>query len=171
MEVDMKARNIILAIAAAAVLAVPAFAGAQPGPGGGPGWHHRGPGGDHLGFFDRALPRMADELGLSDEQLEQIEAIIDAARPEIDGYVEQLRAGRDAFRAANDDPTVFDEAAFRSHADAQHAIQTDLMVAVGRARAKAFQVLNAEQRAQLEEMRGDCGKRFSRRGGKRRSSS
>jgi Spy/CpxP family protein refolding chaperone len=178
MEVDMKARHIILTIAAVAVLAAPTTVLAQGGPGGGfgqhrgdAGWHGGGEGGDHLGFFERMLPRMADELSLSDEQLEKIEAILDAARPEIEGYAEQLRNGREAYRAANDDPTVFDEGAFLVHAAAQHEIQTKLMVVVGNAKAEVFSVLNEEQRQQLEEMRGSFGRKASRRGGGRRSGS
>jgi Spy/CpxP family protein refolding chaperone len=166
----MKARHIILTIAAVAVLAAPTTVLAQRGPGGGPGWHGGGEGGDHLGFFERRLPRMAEELGLSDEQLEKIQAIADAARPEIEAHAEQLRESREAYRAANDDPTVFDEAAFRSHAAAQHEIQTDLMVAVGKAKADVFAVLTPEQREQLEEMRASFGGRKAfRRGGGHRS--
>lgn len=167
----MKARNTILTIAVVALLAVPTSALAQRGPGGGPGWHGEGMGGDHLRFFERRLPRMAEELGLSDEQLEKIEAIVDSARPEIESYAEQLRESREAYRATNDDPTVFNEGAFRAHAAAQHEIQTDLGVAVGKTKAEVFKVLTAEQIEQLEEMRENSGKRSYRRGGGRRSSS
>lgn len=165
----MKARHMILTIATAVLCTAPMAALAQGGPGGGPGWHGGDMGGDHLGFFERGLPRMAEELGLGDEQLEKIQAIADAARPEIEGYAERLRKSREAYRAANDDPTVFDEASFRSHAADQHEIQTDLMVAVGKAKAEIFAVLTPEQREQLEEMRGSFGKRAFRRGGGRRS--
>jgi Spy/CpxP family protein refolding chaperone len=174
----MKARNIILTIAALATLAAPTTVLAQGGPGGGPGHHGPGPGwsgepggGDHLGFFERGLPRMAEALGLSDEQLEEIQAVIDAARPQIEDYAEQLREGREAYRAANDDLTVFNENAFRVHALEQHEIQTDLMVVVGKAKADIFSLLTSEQRDQLEEMRGNFGRKSFRRGGGRRSAS
>jgi Spy/CpxP family protein refolding chaperone len=187
MEVDMKARHIILTMAAIAVLAAPAAVSAQQGPGpgdgSGPGWgggsgpHGGGPGrfghpedGDGLRFFEHMLPRLAEELGLSDEQLSQIQAIIDAARPEIEGYVEQLREGREAYRADNDDPTVFNETAFRAHAEAQHSIQTELGVIAGQAKADALKVLTPEQLEQLDEMRGNFGGKSYRRGGGRRSS-
>jgi Spy/CpxP family protein refolding chaperone len=43
------------------------------------------------------------------------------------------------------------------------------MVVAGKAKADVFAVLTPEQREQLEEMRGDFGKRSFRRGGGRRS--
>jgi Spy/CpxP family protein refolding chaperone len=167
----MKARNIILTIAAVAILAAPATALAQRGSGGGPGWHGDGMGGDHLGFFERRLPRMAEELGLSDEQLEKIQAIADAARPEIEKYAEQLRNGRETYRAEHGNPAEFDESTFRAHAQDQHLVQTELMVVVAKARAEIFAQLTPEQIEQLEEMRGSFNKRAFRRGGGRRSGS
>jgi Spy/CpxP family protein refolding chaperone len=88
----------------------------------------------------------------------------------MDGYAEQLREGREAYRAQNEDPTVFDEGAFRSHIEAQNDIQVELAVAVANARAKIFSELTQQQRDQLEEMRGSFDKRSSRRGGGRHSS-
>jgi Spy/CpxP family protein refolding chaperone len=185
----MRARHIILIIAAAIFLAAPTTVSAQAGPGpgdgsgpvggwgggrgphgGGPGWFGDPEGGDGLHFFEHMLPRLAEDLGLSDEQLEEIQAILDAARPEIEDLIEQLREGREAYRASIDDPTVFDEPAFRTHAEAQHKIQTELGVVAGKARADALKVLTPEQLAQLEEMRGSFGEKMLRRGGGRRPS-
>ena len=168
----MKARHIILTITAAVLCTAPMAAVAQGGPGGGPGWRGGGPGNDHLGFFEHKLPQLAEELGLSDEQLEKIKNIADTARPEIEKYAEQLRNERESYRAINDDPAFFDEDAFRTHAAAQHEIQTELTVLVGKARAEIFAQLSPEQIEQLEEMRGSFGKRGAfRRGGGHRSGS
>jgi Spy/CpxP family protein refolding chaperone len=167
----MKARHIILTIAAAVICTAPMAAIAQGGPGEGPGWHGGGMGGDHLGFFERRLPRMAEELGLSDEQLEKIQAIADAVRPEIEKYAEQLRNGREAYRAENDNPAEFDEPTFRAHVQDQQLVQTELMVVAAKAKAEIFAQLTPEQIEQLEEMRGSFGKRAFRRGGGRRSGS
>ncbi len=183
----MRARNIILTIAAAALIAIPLTLVAQgvpgggsgQGPGGGPGgaaWGH-GPGGagfgggpgDGLGMFDRMLPRLAERLGLTDEQLDEIRTILDEARPRIADFSDQLDAGRAAYREANPDPTVFDEGAFRTHAAEQAGIQIDLMVLTQSTRARALSVLTPEQLAQLEEMRNEHGKRFTRRSGGRRT--
>ena len=182
----MKARNIILTIAAIAVLAAPAAVFSQQGPGNGDGtgsgWgnrghrggamgRHGGGPGDHMGFFERMLPRLAERLELSDEQLEQIQTIVDATRPEIEVLTDQLRTGREEFRASNEDPTVFNEAEFRAHADSQHKIQTEIGVIAGVAKAKVYQVLTPEQREQLQDMRGNFGRKGSRSGAGRRSGS
>ena len=198
----MRARNIILTIAAIAVLAAPTAVLAQQGPGPGSGsgscdgsgpgdgsgtgsgWggshgRHGGGqgrfGGDDAGhglrFFERMLPRMAEELGLSDEQLSQIQAIVDEARPQIENFTQQLRDEREAYRAANDDPTYFDEAAFLVHAEKQHGIQIQLGVVAGHAKAAALDVLTDEQIEQLDDMRGNSGYGKARRGSGRRSSS
>jgi len=186
----MKARHIILTIAAVAVLAVPATVFAQTGPGpgdgsgsggawgggygphgGGQGRFGGGDGADGLRFFERMLPRVAEELDLSEAQLSEIQTIVEEARPKIEALAQQLREGREAYHAANEDPTVFSEGAFRAHAVAQHSIQTELGVVTGQAKADAFKVLTPEQIAQLEEMRGNFGKGRSRRSGGRRSSS
>ena len=178
----MKTQKIILTILAAVLIAVPGSALAQSGPGYGPGGGGYGPHGGHLGgfaggdeggilrFLEHMLPRLAERLELSDEQVAQIQAILDEARPDIEKYVGLLRERREAHRAANNDPTVFEDVAFRLHIADQHADQVELMVVAGTAKADVFQVLTPEQREQLEEMRGDFGKRSLRRGGGRRSS-
>ncbi|MBD3872618.1 MAG: Spy/CpxP family protein refolding chaperone [Acidobacteria bacterium] len=177
----MKTRNIILTILAAVLIAVPGSTLAQSGPGYGPGGSGYGPpggqtrgsaGGEGEGIlrsFEHALPQLAERLELSDEQVAQIQAILDKARPEIEKYAELRRKRREAYRAANNDPTVFDEVAFRSHAAYQDADQVELMVVVGTAKAEIFQVLTPEQLEHFEEMRADSGKRSFRRGGGRRS--
>ncbi len=195
----MRARHIILTFAAIAVLAAPATVLAQQGPGpgngtgtcdgsgpgggtgSGPGWNggqgpHRGwrgagEGPDGLDFFERMLPRMAEELGLTQEQLDEIQSIVDAARAKIEEerYFEQLWTEREAYRAANDDPRSFNESAFRAHAATQNQIQTELRVVLGQAKAEALNVLTAEQLEQLEELRGSFGRKSYRRGGGRRS--
>jgi len=186
----MKAQHIILTIAAVMVLAAPTTVLAQTGPGPGDGsgsggaWGGgQGPyggrpgrfgnpeGADGLRFFERMLPRLAEEIGLSDEQLSEIQAVVDEARPKIEGYSQQLREGRETYREAIEDPTYFNEEAFRAHAKAQHSIQTELGVVAGQAKADALKVLTPEQLAQLEEMRGNFGQKAFRRGGGRRSSS
>jgi Spy/CpxP family protein refolding chaperone len=177
----MKTRNIILTILAAVLIAVPgtvmAQSGSGYGPGGGGGYgphggHHGGfaggDGGGILQFLEHMLPRLTERLELSDGQVAEIQAILDKEGPVIQGYVEDLRNGRETWRETND-PAVFDEAAVTAFAESQGAIHVELMVAADRAKASIFQVLSLEQREQLEEMRGDRGKRFTRRSGGRRT--
>ena len=116
----MKTQNIILTILAAVLIAVPGSALAQSGPGYGPGdggygphsGHHggfaEGHGGDILRFFEHALPRLAERLDLSDEQVAEIQAILDEEGPVIQGFAEDLRSGREAWLETND-PAVFDK--------------------------------------------------------------
>ena len=80
------------------------------------------------------LPRVADELGLTDEQLEEIQAILDAARPEIEDAREQLHALRET-RRENHDPAVFNEGEVRAFAADLAEVQADLMVLGERTRA------------------------------------
>ena len=171
----MKTRNIILTIVAAALIAVPGSAVAQSGPGGGGygphGGHHGGfaggGGGNILQFLEHALPRLAERLELSDEQVAQIQAILDEEGPVIQGHVEELRSGREEWRETND-PAVFEENSVRTFAESQGLIHVKLMVAADRAKARVFQVLSPEQQQQLEEMRNNRDKRFMRRTGGRR---
>ncbi len=176
----MKARNIVLTITLAVLVAAPLVIVAQTpqgnGPGSGQGGPHRGGGhsgsfggGQGLGFFDRMLPRVAEQIGLSEEQVEQIQGVVDEIRPTMESYLEELRAGREEYRALNNDPTVFDEGAFRAHADTQHEIQTNLRVVVEKTKAEVFGILTPEQREELEEMRADMGQRFKRRSSGRRA--
>ncbi|HSO22473.1 MAG TPA: Spy/CpxP family protein refolding chaperone [Chondromyces sp.] len=173
----MKARKIILSIAVAAAIAAPTALLAQGGPGMGPGAGH-GRHGGHMGgfndgagpgFLEHMLPRLAERLTLSDEQVAEIESILDEARPTIEAYAEKIRAGREAYRAAQSDPTTFDEGAFRAHAAEQSRLRTEQMVAAQDAKARALAVLSPEQLAELEAMRGEAGKRHMRRPGGRRS--
>jgi Spy/CpxP family protein refolding chaperone len=175
----MKFRTILLTMATVAVLVAPLMASAQTGAGGGPGSGYGsrgqgfgapGHGGNGLGFFDRALPRLAERLELSDQQMETIQGIVEEARPQMESYAEQLQAGREAWRESNDDPTVFDEGAFRSHVDQQHQIKTELMVLTQQTKAKALAVLTPEQLQQFEQMHEQFGQRFKRGSGHRRGS-
>ncbi len=165
----MRARNVVVIIAAAALIFGVAIAGAAPrdgrcmrgagmhragmhgagmhGPGmrgpemGGPGMH--GP----LGQFVGAL----HELDLTAEQQAQIDAVFEEGRPALHALREKLRASEQAFRAANP-ITTFDEAALRAHVAARAAIQADLEVSAAKARTKLLAVLTPAQLAKLQEM-------------------
>ncbi len=143
------------------------------GPGGGPdggAWGHGPQGGGFghhggLGFLERMLPRLAEKLGLSDEQLEEIQAIVDEARPEIEAATEKLKALHEARRETRG-PAVFSEGEVGAFAADLAEVQVEPMVVTEEARAKALQVLTEDQRQQLEEMRGSFAKRSTRRSGR-----
>ena len=159
----MKARTILITTVAVLLLA-PTVLVAQGFPGGRGG---QGPGGfgvDGLRFFERMLPRMAERLGLTDEQQEEIRSILETAQPEIRGYVEDLAAAREAYRLDNE-PGDFDESTFRIFAESQTPTEIELKVAIAKTHAAIYLVLTPEQREQLGEMKD----RLHHRAGRRRS--
>jgi len=149
----MKARNLILILAAVAMAVGATVVLAGPGGFGPPGMHGRGMGGP-LGPLGRALHR----LDLSDAQRTQIDAIVTEAKPGIEALREQLRSGREAFRAAHP-PTTFDEAAIRAHATEQGKIRTELAVSTAGVRAQVLGVLTADQLARLKAIREEMNRR------------
>jgi len=173
----MKARTMIIAMVAAAVLAAPGVSIAQGGPGGpgGPGggqggWDgHGGPGGfgAHGGFgihrLERMLPRLAEYLDLSQEQQDQIQAILDEEMPAIQDLRDQIHTARQAFMDGHV-PGEFDEAALRAFLAEQSPLKIDLAVAGARTMSRVLNVLTPEQREQLEKLRGLRGRRGPRHG-------
>ena len=159
----MKARTILITTVAVLLLA-PTVLVAQGFPGGHGGQGPGGFGDDGLRFFERMLPRMAEHLGLTDEQQEEIGSILDTALPEIRGYIEDLAVAREAYHQEND-PENFDETVFRAFAESQVPTQIELKVAIAKTHAAIYLVLTPEQREQLGEMKD----RLHHRAGRRRS--
>ncbi len=161
----MKARTLILTIAAAALIAAPATLIAQQGPGGpgggtcdgsgphGPGMPG-GPGGD--GIFDGPgllgmLDRLADRLELTADQRQQIEAIVDAHRDATQALREQAADARATFHE-NHGPGDFDEVAYRAFFEAQAEIHVELQLDGAAAISQAWSVLTADQQDELLEL-------------------
>ena len=168
----MKKNWFVSLVVLTVLIGLAGVAGAQGGP---PG-HHPGHGGwggpqaDDMGGpgeFHHLLHmlRMANDLGVTDEQIEQIEVILNAARPQFEALGEQLRTQGEAWREAND-PAVFDEGAARQFANSQAALRADVMVLHMQTRAEVLSVLTPEQRDALEQIKGE---RQGRRGEKRHS--
>ncbi len=156
----MRANTILITTLAMAAMAMPGVALAQ-GFGGPPGFG--GPdefGGPGLPFLEHMLPRLAEELDLTDAQQGQIQAILDEETPAIESMREQLRNAHQAFRESHS-PGEFDEAAVRAFAESQSQTHVELMVAGARTMLRIHNVLTTEQREQLQQMRG----RHHRRGG------
>lgn len=107
----------------------------------------------------------ADDLNVTDEQIAQIEAILDTARPQMEALREQLQTQREAWQETND-PAVFDEVTSREFIEAQSALHNDLMILGMRTRAEALSVLTTEQQEALKDMK-NCSRRGFR--GKRQS--
>ena len=146
----MKKRNAILLaaiLAVAAIAAAPLLIAGPHGHGarahGGPGMH----GIDMLGHLRHAK----EELDLSDQQVEQIHAIFRDAREANAASRETLHGGiKEAAEILLNDPN--DIAAAQAVLDRQAAAERALKSNLLNAAAKAFGVLNAEQRTKLRTM-------------------
>lgn len=135
-----------------------------PGPRGG---HQAGPGA--FGDFGRLLHMLqsANDLNVTDEQISQIEAVLENARPQLETLGEQIHTQKEAWQEAND-PAVFDEVAARQFIEAQSVLRADLMLLGMQTRAEVLSVLTAEQqdalKAMKDSMRGRSrGKQHSKR--------
>ena len=170
----MNVRSILTTAMMMAIAAVPGTVLAQAGPGGPGGGFHRGDPsgfGGHGGFgggpdlyrLQHRLPRMAEFLGLTEEQVTQIEAIIDEELTVIEPLRTQLHDAVQAYRDSHD-PGQFDEFEFRSFLEEVAPLKIDIEVANARAMSRVFDVLTPEQREQMQQFRGSA---MRRGGGKR----
>jgi Spy/CpxP family protein refolding chaperone len=112
---------------------------------------------------------MAERLNLTDAQLEQMRQIEERYRATFDG----LRGRRDGAERRGFDPLAggaFDEAAVRAAAQARANAQVEREVAQARMFHEMYNVLTAEQKAQLETLRRqreERGREFRTRRGSR----
>jgi Spy/CpxP family protein refolding chaperone len=138
-----------VALAAALMMTVAAFA--QHGPGG-PGGH-RGPGGPHgPGGPGNLLGHLSQALNLTDAQQAQIRQLEETFKESTKGLHEQLeKAGPGGpFGALNGGS--FDEAAVRASAQARANLHVELEVAHAKFFSQVYAVLTAEQKAKLNEL-------------------
>lgn len=151
----MNVRRIVITALAAAALAAPGTVLAQGGFGGphgpGPGMHG-GFGGPGLERFEERLPQLAEVLELTADQQARIQSILDAEMPAIEALRDQLDDAREAFRATHQ-PGEFDEAQFRTHAEAQAQLHVELMVATARTMSQIHNVLTDEQLERMQDLR------------------
>ena len=137
------------------------FRGRGMGPGGpmgrggpmGPG----GPGGP-MGM----LPMLGRELNLTDTQKDQIKAIADSHKDEWKALADRERAARTAVNDLVLADTI-DEAAIRQKSAEVATVDADAAVARAHAHAEVFQILTADQKAQLKTMQAEMKKRMKGR--------
>ena len=149
----MSRKSLLMMVAAAAVAAWPwaGLAQAQDPPAPprghefGPG-RPGGPGGPGIG------PRFAEELGLSDEQKAQLEALRTKQRETLRPLMESARQAHDAFQAALDADNA-DAAAIGQAALAMKAADNKLRAAHKAAFEEMKAILTPEQAAKLEQAR------------------
>ena len=176
----MNVRTILTTALAVALVSVPVTALAQYGPGGPGGGAHQ----DHLygfagfgghgGFeggpgvyrLQHRMPRMAEFLGLTEDQVSRIEAILEEEVAAMEPLQAQLHETVQAYRDSHD-PGLFDEPGFRSFLEEIAPLKIDIEVAGARAMSRVFNVLTPEQREQMQDLRDQFGRHGAgrRRGG------
>jgi protein CpxP len=140
-----------VALAAALMMTVAAFAQHEPG---GPGGHH-GPGGPEghggPGGPGRLLEHFSQALNLTDAQKAQVKQLEESFKESTKGLHEQLaKAEGGPFEALKDG--AFDEAAYRAAAQARANLHVELEVAHAKFFSQVYALLTAEQKAKLAEL-------------------
>lgn len=165
--VERKKLSLIVAAISALVLLASVMAFGQTGPQEGPGARPPrgergfGPRGGGPGGPGGPIPFLRD-LNLTDAQKAQVKQIVDNFAASTKELREKMRSlgGRpeDVLNGA-----TFDEAAVRSQAQARAAVQVELEVAHARMLSQVYNVLTAEQKAQLQERRQEFEQRRKER--------
>jgi periplasmic protein CpxP/Spy len=128
----------------------------RPGPGrwGGPG----GP----MGM----LPMLRREIALTDTQHDEIKAIADSHKDEWQALGDRARK---AHAALNDAVTAetLDDGLIRQKSAEVAAVDADLAVARAHAHAEVFQILTADQKAQIKKRQAEMKDRMQSRQGRR----
>ncbi len=119
--------------------------------------------GGHRGHHRGGFGRMAAKLNLTDEQKAQVTTIMETSRAKTQSLREASKNNRQKVRAATANGQ-FDEAAVTALAQEQAGISAQLTVEKLRVKSQMFQILTAEQKAQLAQMKAERGERFQNRG-------
>ncbi|HKD92047.1 MAG TPA: Spy/CpxP family protein refolding chaperone [Terriglobales bacterium] len=107
--------------------------------------------------------RMAQQLGLSDAQQQQIKGILQAERPKMQPLMQELKQERQQMNSLTESGS-FNEAAVRSAATKQAQTETDLAVERARVKSQIFAVLTPDQRTKAQEMEKSFAGRRARWG-------
>jgi len=116
-------------------------------------WAHTRPGGANGMMFGHHMGWIARKLDLSDAQKTQVQALIQAERPNFQPLVQQLAANHQQMLTATRGGT-FDEAQVRTLANQQAQTLAQLMVIRERIIAKAYNtVLTPDQKTKADALR------------------
>lgn len=165
-KISMAAGLVALTLAAAAPMMVMAASAQAPAPGqDGPqrrgpgpmaGGGMRGPGGPGFGLPLRALD-------LTDDQRAQLQKIRGAHEAEFKQAGEKVRAAHEGMRALVEADTI-DEGAIRAKSAEVAAAEAEVAILNAKVRQESRQILTAEQRQKLEELRANRPGPMKRRG-------
>jgi len=101
---------------------------------------------------ERRVERMAEALGLSDTQKEQLTAVLQAEQTKNAPLRQQLVTNRQQLKQATQAAT-FDEAAVKTIADSQAQIISQLIVSHASTRSQINALLTPDQRTLAEKLR------------------
>ena len=149
-------KAVLLAFVSVAVLSTIAYAGAGEGRPG-PGRHF---GGHGFGMPDPGMMigRMAEHLELDDTQRENVQNIVDAAKPEVEALREQFRNNHEALQALDSgDPEI------QNIALSNGQLATEGTLLFSRIRGEIHAVLTDEQLAKAAEFKEQRKERDERR--------
>lgn len=102
-------------------------------------------------------------LNLTDDQKSQIKQINDRFRDSAKGLEEQLRTSHDNEMNRLQNGSTFNEAEVRAAAQARANVMVELDVARARMMSEIYNVLTAEQKAQLAQRQKEFGQRMQER--------
>lgn len=145
------------ALFTSAVLATALFAGGASARG---GHHHKGH--HHGGWLMKApIEKVAEQLELTEEQVQQIEAIREEAKAEREALKDDHQEKREAMKALWT-AEVLDREAILAQFDQAHEEMGAIKRAQLERRIKLMSILTPAQRASAQEMKGHRGKRGKR---------
>ena len=102
------------------------------------------------------------EIGLTDTQRDQIKAIADSHKDEWQAIGDRARKAHEALNEAVTAETVND-ALIRQKSAEVAAIDADMAVARAHAHAEVFQILTADQKAQIKKRQAEMKDRMKNR--------
>ena len=116
------------------------------------GMHHRGGSMGEFGFGDDLLAHYSDVLDLTQAQQDQAKAILEKEKPVIQPLMKQLfQAHKDL--SSLEDSGTFDEAKVRALAAQNTQAITELFVQKARIHSELLQILTADQKAKLAQVK------------------
>ena len=136
---------------------------AQKRGGEGFGGGHHGGGGFPPIFFGK----IADELGLTEEQKTQAKQVLEASKERIQPLMEAMKQGHESAKTLGTNGT-FDEAAVNALANQQSQTMKQIIIEKEKTKAQLFAILNETQRTKAQELlknfEGKMKGRFGHRG-------
>ena len=131
---------------------------------GGPGGRFGEPGGPGgpMGALGPLGPLMR-QANLTEAQRDQVRGVIDSHRDEMQAIAERARPAHEALQAALTSET-FDEGTIRARYADVASVEADAAVARARVYSEVFQILTAEQQAQVKKLQAEMRERRPERG-------